>query len=118
MAEEKKTETTEAAEVVENHAVTVIDDSNIVHLTSPLSNGQQELIFDWGKITGYTLIKCLSSAKKQDPGMAVPALSLPYQAAVAAVAAGVRYDDILGLSGPDFMATVIHAQNFLLQSGT
>ena len=94
----------------------VIDENNVVDLISPLPNGKTTLVFDWDKVTGYTLINCAKSAKKEDPVMSVPALSLPYQAAVAAVAAGVRYDDILSLKGPDFIKVTLKAQSFLLQS--
>ena len=112
MAEEKKKE----VETVEESTVTVLDDDDIVHLKKPLPNGSDFITFTWDKITGYTLIRCLKNAKKEDPGMTVPALSMPYQAAVAAIAAGVKYDDILSLSAPDFMAVTLKAQNFLLQS--
>ena len=91
----------------------VIDENNVVDLISPLPNGKTTLVFDWDKVTGYTLINCAKSAKKEDPVMSVPALSLPYQAAVAA---GVRYDDILSLKGPDFIKVTLKAQSFLLQS--
>lgn len=44
--------------------------------------------------------------------MTVPALSMEYQAIVAAAATKMKYDDILNLSGPDFMAACLKAQNF------
>lgn len=114
MAEEKKNE----VETVPDNAVTVLDENDVVHLKKPLTNGQDFIAFAWDRVTGYTLIRCLKNAKKEDPGMTLPALSLPYQAAVAAYASGVKYDDILSLSAPDFMAVTLKAQNFLLQSAT
>lgn len=101
----------ELNEVVEAE---VVDNGDILHLTTPLPNGKTEIYFDFSNLNGYTLLACMSSAKKKDALMTVPALSMEYQAAVAAAAAKMRYDDILNLSGPDFMAACLKAQNFLL----
>ena len=53
----------------------------------------------------------------KDKLMTVPALSMEYQAMVAAAAAKMKYDDILNLSGPDFMAACLKAQNFFTAQG-
>ena len=95
----------------------VIDDDNVVTLSKPLRNGETQLVFDFDKINGYTLINCEKRAKKEDPSMMVPSLSMVYQAYVAAVAAGVKYDDILGLSAKDFTAACVKAQAFLFGTG-
>lgn len=120
MAEEKDTAVTdaaqEAAEVTAEakNELQKIDPNCILHLSKPLRNGNEELIFDWDKITGYNLIACERAAKKKDPSIMVPALSQSYQAMVAGLAANVRYDDICGLGAKDFSAACIMAQNFLL----
>ena len=44
----------------------------------------------------------------------MPALSQVYQAHVAAIAANVKYDDILALTAKDFTAVMIKTQGFLL----
>ena len=48
--------------------------------------------------------------------MTIPSTSMVYQAAVAAAASGLRYDDILSLSGSDFIAVTIKVQSFLLDT--
>ena len=110
MAEEKDTATVEAADVTmasdvpeAKNEIQTINPNCILHLSKPLRNGNQELIFDWDKITGYNLIACERAAKKKDPSIMVPAL-----------AADVRYDDICGLGAKDFSAACLMAQNFLL----
>lgn len=121
MAEEKDTMTagvedvtsaTDAPEV--KNEVQTINPNNILHLSKPLRNGNEELIFDWDKITGYNLIACERAAKKKDPSIMVPSLSQSYQAMVAGLAANVRYDDICGMGAKDFSAACLMAQNFLL----
>lgn len=121
MAEEKDTMTAEAevtmpdADTTEvKHEVQTINPNNILHLSKPLRNGNEELIFDWDKITGYNLIVCERAAKKKDPSIMVPSLSQSYQAMVAGLAANVRYDDICGMGARDFSAACLMAQNFLL----
>lgn len=79
-------------------------------------NGLSELTFDWDKINGYELIKIERNAKKEDATMTVPALSQVYQAHVAAVATGLKYDEILTMPGQDFVAVTLKTQNFLLNS--
>lgn len=54
------------------------------------------------------------SSKKEDASIVVPALSQVYQAHVAAIAANVKYDDILALTAKDFTAVMIKTQGFLL----
>lgn len=97
--------------------VEVIDEDDVLILKKPLSGGAETLTFDFDRVNGYTLLACEKHAKKQDPTITVPSLSLVFQAFVAAAAAGVKYDDILGLCGADFTAACLRAQNFLLQSG-
>lgn len=90
----------------------VVDEADSVKLKNPVG-GKQEINFDFSKITGGVLLKCERLAKKDDPGMLVASLSMTFQAHVAAAASGLRYDDIIGLSAPDFMAVTLRAQRFL-----
>lgn len=73
-----------------------------------------ELNFD--NVTGYTLIKCEKAAKREDPNISVPSISLTFQAHVAAAAAGVKVDDIYALPGKEFTKVCLDTQNFLLGS--
>lgn len=121
MAEEKNTMTAEVEDVTSatetpevKNEIQTINPNNILHLSKPLRNGNEELIFDWDKITGYNLIACERAAKKKDPSIMVPSLSQSYQAMVAGLAADVRYDDICSMGAKDFSAACLMAQNFLL----
>lgn len=67
-------------------------------------------------ISGYTLIKCEKSAKNEDRTITVPALSMTYQAHVAAAACGCKVDDIYSLPAADFTRVCLEVQNFLLNS--
>ncbi len=73
-----------------------------------------ELNFD--NVTGYTLIKCEKAAKREDPNISVPSISLIFQAHVAAAAAGVKVDDIYALPGKEITKVCLDTQNFLLGS--
>lgn len=86
-------------------------------LQKPLADGRTELIFDFSKINGYALIKCEAVAKKLDRSIVVPSLSMVYQAHVTAAATGLRYDDVLSLSGTDFTAALLKTQSFLTGTG-
>lgn len=97
-------------------ALEIVDEDNVLHLSKPLANGADKLIFDFDKINGYTLIACEKRARKEDPSAMVLLLSQVYQAYVAAAACGVKYDDILGLNASDFTAACIKAQDFLSKS--
>ena len=112
--DEKKmdeTSTENAVEVVAAEAE-VVDESNIVQLSKPL-RGKDELIFDFAKIKGSTLLKCEKKAKEVDNPIVVPQLSMAFQAHVAAAAAGVKYDEIINLPGLDFMAVTLKVSRFL-----
>jgi len=112
--DEKKmdeTSTENAVEVVAAEAE-VVDESNIVQLSKPL-RGKDELIFDFAKIKGSTLLKCEKKAKEVDNSIVVPQLSMAFQAHVAAAAAGVKYDEIINLPGLDFMAVTLKVSRFL-----
>lgn len=101
----------------EEQVQTVPDDQKI-ELTRALPDGTKTLILDFDKVSGYTLLRCEKAAKKEDASIVVPALSQVYQAHVAAVAANVKYDDILALSAKDFTAVMIKTQSFLLGTGS
>ena len=115
MAEEKKNgkldaqETLDAAATIEGE---VVDEGNVVKLTKPL-NGKAELVFNFDKIKGATLLKCEKKAKETDSSIVVPQLSMTFQAHVAAAALGMRYDDIINLPAPDFMAVTLKVSRFL-----
>jgi hypothetical protein len=118
MAEEKKV--TKEAEEQETAVVAVesevMDEGNIIRLTQPV-NGRNELVFNFDKIKGATLLKCEKKAKEVDASIVVPQLSMVFQAHVAAAAVGARYDDIINLPGPDFMAVTMRVSRFLNNAG-
>ncbi len=97
----------------EEQVQTVPDDQKI-ELTRALPDGTKTLILDFDNVSGYTLLRCEKAAKKEDASIVVPALSQVYQAHVAAIAANVKYDDILALTAKDFTAVMIKTQGFLL----
>jgi hypothetical protein len=97
----------------EEKVQTVPDDQKI-ELTRALPDGTKTLILDFDNVSGYTLLRCEKAAKKEDASIVVPALSQVYQAHVAAIAANVKYDDILALTAKDFTAVMIKTQGFLL----
>lgn len=101
----------------EEKVQTVPDDQKI-ELTRALPDGTKTLILDFDNVSGYTLLRCEKAAKKEDASIVVPALSQVYQAHVAAIAANVKYDDILALSAKDFTAVMIKTQGFLLGTGS
>lgn len=72
---------------------------------------------NFDNITGYALIRCEKEAKKEDHSITVPALSMTYQAHVAAMACGCKIDDIFALPAADFTRVCLEVQNFLLNSG-
>lgn len=97
----------------EEKVQTVPDDQKI-ELPRALPDGTKTLILDFDNVSGYTLLRCEKAAKKEDASIVVPALSQVYQAHVAAIAANVKYDDILALTAKDFTAVMIKTQGFLL----
>lgn len=118
MAEEKKItkEAEEQEKTVATAEVEALNEDDILHLTRPM-NGRDKLALDFSKITGATLLKCEKKAKEVDNTIVVPQLSMVYQAHVAAAAASMRYDDIINLSGPDFMAVTTRVSRFLNNAG-
>lgn len=72
---------------------------------------------NFDNITGYVLIRCEKAAKNEDRSITVPALSMTYQAHVAAMACGCKIDDIFALPAADFTRVCLEVQNFLLNSG-
>lgn len=119
MTEEKKNaKTTEEQEINPKEVETTATDENtpeeekVIHLSKPM-NGRITLGFDFDKIKGSTLLKCEKRAKETDASIVVPQLSMVFQAHVAAAAVGAKYDDIINLSGPDFMAVTMRVSRFL-----
>ena len=114
MAEEKKVKTDEqemGGEVATFEAE-IMDENKIIKLSKPM-NGRTELVFDFDKIKGSTLLKCEKKTKDIDSSVVVPQLSMIFQAHVAAAALGMRYDDIINLPAPDFMAVTLKVSRFL-----
>ena len=120
MAEAKKIAKAEENESVNENTNVAdepeVDGENTIKLSKPV-NGQLSIVFDFDKIKGATLLKCEKKAKEVDNTIVVPQLSMVYQAHVAAAAAGMRYDDIINLSGPDFMAVTTRVSRFLNNAG-
>ena len=122
MTEEKKNAKAEAQEAAalpegaatEDGAVEdgAVEDGRSVKLGKPL-NGKTELVFDFDKIKGSTLLKCEKKTKDIDNTVVVPQLSMIFQAHVAAAALGLRYDDIINLPAQDFMAVTLKVSRFL-----
>ena len=109
MAEEEKSIQDVALGAVDGE---LVDEGNLVKLSKPL-NGRTELVFDFDKIKGVTLLKCEKKTKDVDSTVVVPQLSMIFQAHVAAAALGMRYDDIINLPAPDFMAVTLKVSRFL-----
>lgn len=118
MAEEKKNaKATEEQEINQQEAATAAgetatEDDNVITLSKPM-NGRITLGFNFDKIKGATLLKCEKKAKETDSSIVVPQLSMTFQAHVAAAALGMRYDDIINLPAPDFMAVTLKVNRFL-----
>ncbi|MBR1728499.1 MAG: hypothetical protein IJ728_03135 [Selenomonadaceae bacterium] len=94
----------------------IIDDDNVIRLVKPIGD-RNELIFDFEKINGRTLLQCEKVARQEDAGMLIPALSTVFQAVVAGKALGMKYDDIINLSAPDFIAVTQKVSRFLNNVG-
>lgn len=94
--------------------VQTVPDDQKIELTRALPDGTKTLILNFDNVSGYTLLRCEKAAKKEDASIVVPALSQVYQAHAAAIAANVKYDDILALTAKDFTAVMIKTQGFLL----
>lgn len=75
-----------------------------------------EIKLDFDRITGRVMINCEKAAKKKDPTITLPALSMTYQAYIAAEAAGMNIDDVLDLPAPDFTVVTALVQNFLINT--
>ena len=103
----------QAMKTVDTPEVTMIDKENIVELSKPLPSGATTLVFDFDRLTGYTLIQCEQNAKSLDKTIMLPSVSQTYQAFVAAAACGVKFDDIMSLSARDFTTVLIKTTNFL-----
>ncbi|RNB72176.1 phage tail assembly protein [Brevibacillus panacihumi] len=106
----------------EVHAQEESDSSGIYKLSTPIKfDGelvtQLDLRFD--DLTGKDLILCAKHARRLDPQEVRPgrALSLSYQIAVAARAAGVPTELLEELKGDDFTIVTQRAENFLLRRG-
>jgi hypothetical protein len=74
-----------------------------------------ELQLDFSTLTGNDMIKAEAEARVLGGPMPVPELSKQYQAVVAAKAANVHVDMIMGLPAKDFTKVTMAVQNFLLE---
>lgn len=75
-----------------------------------------ELTLDFEELSGDDLLRCSRQAQTISPDEVAPvkALSLAYQVALAAKAAGVPVELIQSLKAKDFTQVTQRAQNFLL----
>ena len=101
--------------------VKIIDDDDVIKLVKPIKGKDgadiDSLVLDFDKINGRVLLLCAKAAKQEEPDMLIPSLSMTFQAIVGAKAAGIRYDDVLALAGPDFVAICQRASRFLNNVG-
>lgn len=96
-------------------------DKNKYKLSRPVEFDEKtvsELNFDFESLNGRDLLTCAKQARALDAEEISPvkALSLTYQIAIAAKAAGVVPELILALKGRDFTEATQRAQNFLVTS--
>ncbi|WP_314447806.1 phage tail assembly protein [Selenomonas artemidis] len=87
-----------------------------ITLTKPVTYKEQEykqLNIDLDGLNGLDLMKA-NAAQRGNPDNVVPALSMGYQAQVAALAAKVPIEVIEHLAAPDFVKVTIEVQRFLL----
>ncbi|MEC2128133.1 phage tail assembly protein [Brevibacillus centrosporus] len=106
----------------ENPSVVETDADDAYRLSKPIDfEGERitklDLRFD--ELTGKDLILCAKQARRIDPQEIHPgrALTLSYQIAVAAKAAGVPTEMFDQLKGDDFTIVTQMAENFLLRRG-
>ncbi|MEF3312612.1 phage tail assembly protein [Paenibacillus sp. GYB004] len=100
----------------------VVAEERIYKLARPFHfEGKQitELSLNLDDLTGQDLLLCARHAQTIDPNEVahVKALSLPYQVAVAAKAAGVPAEQIKALGAKDFTQVTQRVQNFLIGQG-
>ena len=112
MADEKQDIQAEEQIVAVGAEENAADVDRSIKLSKPL-NGQLTITFDFEKIKGSTLLRCEKKTKDVDNTVVVPQLSMIFQAHVAAAALGMRYDDIINLPAPDFMAITLRVSRFL-----
>lgn len=89
-----------------------------IRLASPIKKDDKvidTIVLDLDKITGEDLIKAELEARAKEPGIphSINANSAMIHACVASKASGLLVDDILRLSGPDFMRVTTEISNFL-----
>lgn len=87
-----------------------------IALTKPVIYKEQEyreLDVDLDGLNGIALMKA-NAAQRGNPDNVVPALSMGYQAQVAASAAKVPIEVIEQLAAPDFVKVTLEVQRFLL----
>lgn len=122
MDTENKNVTAEETETVETAAGVNPDQESIYRLSTPIQfddNTITELDLRFEDLTGKDLILCAKQARRIDPQEVRPgrALSLSYQIAVAAKAAGVTPELFDKLKADDFTVVTQRAENFLLRRG-
>lgn len=97
-----------------------VNNENVYQLTRPITFEGEEiksLNLDFDSLGGHELMNCAKLAQSMNPEE-VPvyrALSINYQVAVAARAAGVAPDVILNLKAKDFTQVTQRAANFLIR---
>lgn len=89
----------------------------LIKLKKPLAvKGKElkELNLDFDKLTGNDLVQAEREVRAMGEKSPFLAVSMQYQAAVAAKAIGCPVDDVLGLSGKDFTRIMAASADFLL----
>ena len=89
----------------------------VIKLKKPLTvKGKElkELHLDFDTLTGNDLVQAEKEVRAMGEKSPFLAVSMQYQAAVAAKAIGCPVDDVLALSGKDFTHVMAAAADFLL----
>lgn len=89
-----------------------------INLKKPVtfeSKEYTEINAEFDNLTGQDLIDATNEARARGDQSVIIELSKLYQAIVAAKAAKVPADMVIGLSGKDFIAATKAAQSFLLE---
>lgn len=89
-----------------------------INLSKPMKvKGEEvrELSLDFDKITGRVMMDLESKCRAMNDSTPDLTFSMKYQAMLAAKAAGVKYDDILDLSGKDMTLVISAVKSFLFE---
>lgn len=94
--------------------------TKIIKLTEPITVGNEELKeieLDFDSLRGLDLLEAEKEARALGDESVMLALSMQYQAAVAAKVSVLSYDDVLNLKGNDFTKVTNAVFTFLMKRG-